>query len=362
MRASFIVLCLPIIYMLTTSTIPMLAPYVQNVAVVSAGLTFIDSGAKLAAVSTSLEQDIATQFNAVDTEKVLFESPVKVVVEVPSPAPPVANKPNKAGSVTEKTFMAAASATSLQIGSGFLKNCTSISADKIKATTTKKPDFNIKANGSIEVLIMHTHATESYQSTLSPWFDKEYAARSTDNSINMISVGDRIEQQLKSAGIGVIHDTTLHDYPSYNGSYERSAITVKKILKENPTIKVVLDVHRDAIQPDADNIISPVTTINGKRAAQVMIISGCDNGKLNMPNYMENLKFSALLQNEMESRYKTLTRPILFDYRKYNQNLTTGSILIEVGGHGNTTEEAQYSGELIGKSLVTTLLKLKKGT
>jgi len=106
-------------------------------------------------------------------------------------------------------------------------------------------------------------------------------------------------------------------------------------------------------------MIAPVTTIDGRSCAQVMIISGCDNGKMNMPKYMENLKFSASLQSQMESDYKSLTRPILFDYRKYNQNLTTGSILLEMGGHANTLDEAIYAGELVGKSLVKTLKSLK---
>ncbi len=206
---------------------------------------------------------------------------------------------------------------------------------------------------------MHTHATECYQDEERDWFSKSFPTRTTDNNKNMTRVGDEIAKQLEAAGIGVIHDRTPHDYPSYNGAYERSAVTIKKIIKENPSIKVVLDVHRDAIQPDANTMISPVTTINGRSCAQVMIISGCDNGKMNMPNYMENLKFSASLQRSMENSYKTLTRPILFDYRKYNQNLTTGSILVEVGGHANTLDEAMYAGELVGKSLVETLVALK---
>lgn len=361
MRASLVTLCLPIIYMLSVSTVPLLEPYVKDVAVVSAGLTFIDGGAELVALNTANEQQVLS-VQAVDTEDVLFIPPAKEVEAEKAPKLEPVQKPKNAGKITEKTYTSTESGVTIPLTAGFLKNCTSLSPQKIKDTAAQKPNFNIKADGSIEVLIMHTHATESYQDKVSPWFDKDYAARSTDNSRNMTSVGDRIEQELKKAGIGVIHDRTLHDYPSYNGSYERSAVTVKRILKENPTIKIVLDVHRDAIQPDADNMISPVTTIEGKRAAQVMIISGCDNGKLNMPNYLENLKFSAMLQYEMESKYKTLTRPILFDYRKYNQDLTTGSILIEVGGHANTTDEAQYSGELIGKALVSGLLKLKKGT
>lgn len=82
-----------------------------------------------------------------------------------------------------------------------------------------------------------------------------------------------------------------------------------------------------------------------------MIISGCDDGTMNMPNYLKNFHFASFLQSKLESSYSGLTRPILFDYRFYNQDLTTGSLLIEVGSHGNTLEQVKYSGKLIGKSL-----------
>ncbi|MEG0691522.1 MAG: stage II sporulation protein P, partial [Oscillospiraceae bacterium] len=268
-------------------------------------------------------------------------------------------RPANTGIINRKTYVEGNTAVYINIKEGFIKNCTKLPPEKILDAIKKEPKFKIKANAQPEVLIMHTHATEGYQDVELGYFDKASTTRTTDNTKNTTRVGDEIEKQLIEAGIGVIHDKTLHDYPSYNGAYERSAVTVKKILKENPTIKVVLDVHRDAIQPDSDTMIAPVTTINGKNAAQVMIISGCDDGTMNMPNYMENLKLSVALQRQMEADYKTLARPIMFDYRKYNQNLTTGSILLEMGGHANTLDEAIYCGELVGKSLAKVLISLK---
>ena len=152
---------------------------------------------------------------------------------------------------------------------------------------------------------------------------------------------------------------TQHDYPSYNGSYQRSRVTVESYLKKYPSIKVVLDIHRDAIA-SGDTVTAPVAEVEGKTAAQIMIISGCENESMDYPNYMQNLRFSAALQNQLEGDYPGLTRPVLFDYRLYNQDLTNGSILIEVGSHGNTLEQAAYSGELIGKALGELLNGLKK--
>lgn len=242
---------------------------------------------------------------------------------------------------------------------GQVQNKTSIPNNTLIAESTAAPAFTIETNGEPQVLIMHTHTTESFEPYVRQNFDPAFNYRTTDPAYNMVSVGDAITAQLEAVGIGVIHNTTIHDYPSYNGSYDRSAETVRQILQQYPSIRVVLDIHRDAIQKD-NTLIQPVVEINGKESAQVMIISGCDDGTMNMPNYMQNYHFACRLQENMEGMYAGLTRPILFDYRHYNQDLTTGSLLLEIGTHGNTLEQAQYAGELVGKALAQTLLKLKK--
>ena len=235
-------------------------------------------------------------------------------------------------------------------GGGQVRNETDISNGVLLEESRLEPEFKIELNGEPQVLIMHTHTTESFEPYVREYFDPSFNYRTTDMRYNTVSVGDEICEELKKSGIGYIHDTTIHDYPSYNGSYERSAETVKKILEEYPSIKVVLDIHRDAIGTN-ESIMQPTVEIDGKKSAQVMIISGCDDGTMDMPDYMQNFRFASLLQQQMASDYENLARPVLFDYRKYNQDLTTGSLLIEVGTHGNTLEQVQYAGELVGKSL-----------
>lgn len=242
---------------------------------------------------------------------------------------------------------------------GQVQNKTSISNNDLIAESSIAPSFTIEVNSEPQVLIMHTHTTESYEPFVRSSYDPSFNYRTTDPAYNMVSVGNAITEQLEAAGIATIHDATIHDYPSYNGSYERSAETVKKILEQYPSICVVLDIHRDAIQ-DGNTLAQPVVEIDGKESAQVMIISGCDDGTMDMPNYLQNFHFACQLQSSMESMYPGLTRPILFDYRKYNQDLTTGSLLLEIGTHGNTLEQAQYAGTLVGKALSQTLLKLQK--
>jgi stage II sporulation protein P len=174
-------------------------------------------------------------------------------------------------------------------------------------------------------------------------------------------VGDAITQQLEDANINTLHDTTIHDYPSYTGSYERSAVTVQNILEQYPSIKVVLDIHRDALSRDGD-LLQPIVEVDGKQSAQVMIVSGCDDGTMGMPNYLQNFRLASLIQNQLYTDYGDVARPILFDYRKYNQDLTTGSLLVEVGTHGNTLEQVQYAGELFGKALAEALTQLAVGS
>lgn len=236
-------------------------------------------------------------------------------------------------------------------GGGQVRNMTSVSNDVLLEESRKPYDFNVERNGEPQVLIMHTHETESYEPYTRDFYDSSFTSRTTDDSMNMAAVGDKIAEQLEGAGIGVIHDVTKHDYPSYNGSYDRSRVTALDILAENPSIKVVLDIHRDAIERSDGTRIAPTVEINGKNAAQVMIISGCDDGTMGMPDYMKNFRFASALQQQLEEDFPGLTRPVLFDYRQYNQDLTTGSILIEVGGHANSIDEALYSGELIGRAL-----------
>lgn len=236
-------------------------------------------------------------------------------------------------------------------GGGQVKNTTSVTNAALLAESRLLPEFKFEKNPEPQVLIMHTHTTESYEPYTRDFYDASFSSRTTDESHNVVAVGNNIEQQLRLAGIGVIHDRTIHDYPSYNGSYDRSAVTVKAILDQNPSIKIVLDIHRDAIERTTGERIAPTVTIDGRKAAQIMIISGCDDGSFNMPNYMQNFRLASLLQQRATTLYPGFTRPVMFMYKKYNQDLTTGSLLVEMGGHANSLDEAAYAGELLGKTL-----------
>lgn len=248
--------------------------------------------------------------------------------------------------------------TGVQFGDIFVKNATSVTLD-IESELAQEPAVSIKADGTPEVLIYHTHTTESYLLWEQDEFLSGTPTRSQDETQSVILVGDAIAAQLRAAGIGVIHDTTCHDYPAYNGAYDRSAVTMQKNLEKYPGIQVTLDIHRDAI---GDNSVrkKPTVTIDGKKAAQIMILSGCDSdGSLGFPDWEQNLRLGLRVQQTLAESYPGLARPLNFCERLYNLNMTKGSLLVEFGTEVNTLDEALYSGELFGRSLAETLLALR---
>lgn len=288
-------------------------------------------------------------------------SPLEMVSDNPGEKPYPSEEEWKAGgSIIRTTYGTFSGTTYFNLESfGQVNNKTSVPNETLIEESRYLPDFKIEDTDQPQVLIYHTHTTESFEPYVREFYDAGFNYRTTDETKNVVMVGNEIEKQLKAAGIGVIHATVIHDYPSYNGSYDRSRETVTKILEEYPSIKVALDIHRDAISGEG-TAYQPIAEINGREAAQIMIISGCDDGTLNMPDYMKNFRFAAYLQQQIEGDSPGLTRPVLFDYRKYNQDLTTGSLLIEVGSHGSTLEQVQYSGQLIGNSLAKALNSLKE--
>ena len=261
------------------------------------------------------------------------------------------------GPIIEEDMSVSDTTGYLSFGAGVIKNSTSLSDEEAQQYLEAENPVQIDSDGP-QVLIMHTHATESFEPYDADTYDTRHTWRTTDNTQNIVAAGEVMTEAIRSYGIEVLHDETQHDYPSYNGSYERSAVTVQDYLEKYPSIKVVLDVHRDAVQRDT-TLVKPVTEIDGRKAAQLMIIAGCDDGTMDMPNWSKNFRFAAGMQDAIESRYPSLTRPVFFCYRKYNQDLTTGSLLIEIGSHGNTLEEVLYTAQLAGDAIGSYLQGLR---
>lgn len=218
---------------------------------------------------------------------------------------------------------------------------------------SKKPDMDIKKDGSPQVLIYHTHTCESFMDKDQGFYFESFYPRTEDKRYSVVRVGDAICESLKKAGIGCIHDTTCHDSPSFSGSYKRSAETIDKNLAEHPSIQVTIDIHRDTIGNNERGKIKPTFRVGDKKAAQIMIMSGCDlDSSMNFPDWEFNLRFALRLQKSAETLYPGMTRALFFGPVKYNMNKTHSSLLIEVGTEVNTLNEAVYSGTLIGNALI----------
>ena len=243
---------------------------------------------------------------------------------------------------------------------GQVNNKTDIANETLLSESWYMPNFSVDSLAEPLVLIYHTHTCESFEPYVRDEFDPGFNFRTTDETKNVVMVGNAIQAELEAQGIGVIHATDIHDHPTYNGAYDRSRATIMSILEEYPSVRVVLDIHRDALGDDTQ-AYQPFIRVEGKEAAQIMIISGCDDGTMGMPNYMENFHFACTLQQKLEKDHPGFTRPILFDYRCYNQDLTNGSLLIEVGSHGNTLDQVQFAGQLLGKSLGELLTEMSEG-
>lgn len=264
---------------------------------------------------------------------------------------------DNSGDIWRYNFEKSKSTSYLTLASGAqVRNCTDVTMSRLSEASKLLPELGEIDSEQPAVLIYHTHTSESFL-PYGEYFDADYPLRSGDPARNMTAVGDAICESLSKRGISSVHDCTVYDSPMFTGAYYRSADGMQKILEEYPSIKVVLDIHRDGIINEDGSLTAPIAEIGGRNAAQFMIISGCDDGDMSMPDYMENFKLACLLQNCAEEAYPDLARAVLFDYRNYNQSLSTGALLIEVGSHGNSLNEAVYTGELLGNIIADALIK-----
>ena len=200
------------------------------------------------------------------------------------------------------------------------------------------------------VLIVHTHTTESYKNTGQYKESDEY--RTLDEKHNLIAVGEHLTRILEAAGISVIHDKTVHDYPSYSAAYTQARETIRRHLAGNPQISLVIDLHRDAVAGADGQQKALTATYNGKKAAMLEIVVGTEAGGQSHPDWEKNAALAVKLQTVLEGEAPGLCRPVLFRTSRYNQDLTPGSLIVEVGAAGNTQQEAFNGVEVLAKAII----------
>lgn len=257
--------------------------------------------------------------------------------------------------INERTISAAGGNIKVS-GAVTINNETDYTVDSAMLSSPDKP-FSLA--GSPEVLIVHTHATESYAQSEQYRFAYTSTDRTTDTQYNVVRVGEEIAAKLTDAGVGVVHDKTLHDYPEYNDSYARAYQTIAAQMKENPSVRIVLDIHRDAIVNSAGVRSKLVTEIDGKKTAQVMLVVGTDRLGLQHDRWRTNLKFAAMLQQQFLAISPTFARPINLRTSRFNGHAAPGAVIIEVGSSGNTLEETLESAKYVAQAVANTIEQLR---
>lgn len=200
------------------------------------------------------------------------------------------------------------------------------------------------------VLIVHTHGTEAYSDN-DTQYDLNEPFRSNDVSKNVVSVGKVMAEVFKEAGINVIHDTEMYDLQSYKDSYSRSRAAVARHLEKNPSITYIFDVHRDAIIKNDMTALCPVGYYEGDEIAQIMLVAGTDQDGADHGKWQKNLTLALQIQSELTNTSEELARSINLRTSAFNQGLSEGSLLLEIGACANTLVQAKRCAVLSALSI-----------
>ena len=263
--------------------------------------------------------------------------------------PPPTTSPTAPPETAETTEPTQGPAVLTNSDTVYIRNSSGLSYDA-QGLLEKPLEWDL-ADGAPHVLIFHTHATEGYTPTKeNPYAESSYY-RTLEPEDNMLRVGKALEEALLEMGIGVLHDSTLHDYPSYTGSYGNARKTLKAYLQREPTLQLLLDVHRDAVESDSGKQLATRITVDGRKIAQIMLVVGTDAGGLHNPQWQENLSLALKLQHQLEAICPGICRYISLRPERFNQDLSPGMMLIEVGAAGNTLEEALAAAEILAQAI-----------
>lgn len=201
------------------------------------------------------------------------------------------------------------------------------------------------------VLIVHTHTSEAYAMEAGWEYNETETARTQDTEYSVVRVGRVVAEELERRGISVIHDTTFNDYPSYNGAYNSTLTKIQQWVAEYPSIQMVIDIHRDAGANADGTPVRHAVTLDGMETAQLMLVVGTDQGGLSHPGWQDNLSWALKLQAVLERQWPGLCRDLDLRTERFNQHMTPGSLLIEVGSSGNTLKEALEAARLLADGL-----------
>ena len=205
---------------------------------------------------------------------------------------------------------------------------------------------NVDLENRKDIIIYHTHTCESYTPTQENNYIASGNFRTIDLNFSVSRVGDELTKYLLSFGFNVIHNKNYHDYPAYSGSYSRALITINEIKKQNPNSELIIDLHRDAL---SNSEYGPTVKLGDETVSQLMFVIGTDGGGLEHPNWLYNFKLAIKIQEKANEMYPGLFKPIILRNSRYNQHVSKGAFIIEVGATGNTLEQCNGSMKYFAK-------------
>lgn len=289
-----------------------------------------------------------------EPETVFPEPPVSQVEDLEeTPLPETTTAPED---ILDRTLLPSESEGALTTQGVYLYNRTSKAVD-LTALAQAEITVDLAKNGP-QILIVHTHGSEAYTMDGGDIYEESDASRTTDEDYNVVRIGDEMQAVFEEMGLTVVHDRTLYDYPQYSGAYGRSCEGIEAWLNEYPSIQIVLDVHRDALLGEDGTVYKAVTEVDGEKTAQVMMIVGTDDLGQEHPHWQNNLALAVRIQQNLDAQWPTVARPITLRSSRFNQQLTQGSLLVEVGSHGNTLQEALRGARLFAKAAGEILIDL----
>ncbi len=204
--------------------------------------------------------------------------------------------------------------------------------------------------------IYHSHAMESYLPSVklasagtTGKMDAEEAF-SDDPEITVVRAGQELAEILaKQYGVPTVHSRRFHDSGGRLGAYVQSAETVERLLKQYPSLRILIDVHRDAPRRERTTAV-----IAGEPAARILLLVGSD-AKLSHPDWESNYAFALALHQAMENLYPGLSLGIMVKESRYNQHYSPHAMLVEMGGVDNSMEEVLRSTRMFADALVAVM-------
>jgi stage II sporulation protein P len=231
-------------------------------------------------------------------------------------------------------------------------SASAIHVEPIASVTSKNNGLKKGPN----VIIYHTHTCEAYRRRGSDDYEETALARTDNQNYNVVTVGNQLAKWLyQDYNINSSHDLTNHEPPKLATAYARSLETMSKYSKPHDENIIFIDIHRDAY--NSTSWEPSYVIIDGKRVARIMFIVGMGKGFDDKPEWKKNQDYAEQLTKELNKIHPDLARQVKIKDGRYNQHMSEMCLLVEVGHHENTLQEALNATKYLAKAINNTFFE-----